>query len=335
MTENMQAAKKKNNTFAEIKQIIDEHNNLLIISHVLPDGDNIGSVLALTRSLQQVGKTVRGIVNGTLPDYYRFLPGASELIGPDEADYDQCDLLLIVDAADRGRVGGRALEYLGKITSINIDHHISNDYFGDYNYVDPLAGATAEIITNFLEAAGYPLDETIAAPLYVGLLTDTGSFTFQNTRSATLAAGAKLLSYPIDLPAMRENVYGNISLKRKLLLGEILVGSKTDCNGELIWSTIGHARCADLGVAGADFEGIIDHLIAVAGIKIAVLIREIEAGDIKVGLRTKTGYNAVDICRVFGGGGHPGAAGCSVSGELAKAEEEVLQVVRHYLEEKR
>ncbi len=324
--------KHKNNSFAEIKQIIDQHNNLLIISHILPDGDNIGSVLALTRALTMMGKNVKGIVNGILPDYYRFLVGSEDLISPEEADFDHCDLLLIVDAADRGRVGDLALPYLDTLTTINIDHHISNDYFGDYNYVDAKAGAAAEIVCNFFLDSGYPMDETIAAPLYVGLLTDTGSFTFQNTRAATLEAGAKLLEYAIDLPAMRENIYGNISLKRKRLLGEILLHIETDLNGTVAWSTVDYARCAQLGVQGADFEGIIDHLIAIADVKIAVLFREIEMGDIKVGFRTKTGYDAVAVCAPFGGGGHAAAAGCNFKGGIEEAKAEVLKVVRHYLE---
>ncbi len=327
--------KNENDGFARLKQIIEEHDNLLIISHILPDGDNIGSVIALTRSLEMAGKSVQGIVNGDLPEYYRFLSGTEALIPPEEADFNGCDLLIAVDSADKSRVGDKAAACFGRVTTVNIDHHISNDRYADFNYVDPNAGATAEILTEFLLATGYPMDETVAAALYVGLLTDTGSFTFQNTRAETLAAAAKLLTYPIDLPAMRENIYGNVALRRKRLLGHILCGAETEMGGDIIWSAADAAICRKLEVESADFEGCIDHLIAVSGVKIAILLRELDEGEVKVGFRTKTGYDAVAVSKPFGGGGHPGAAGCNVEGSMAAATEKILRVARAYLEERR
>lgn len=326
---------KKNDSFATLKQIIDGHDNLLITSHILPDGDNIGSTIAMALALKRMGKNVMAVGNGEVPARFRFLAGADELVSPEEARAFGGDLVIALDISDRGRIG-TALEPIceGK-TIINIDHHISNDYFGDYNYVDAEAAATAEIVASLLLSLEIEIDRDIAASLYTGLLTDSGSFTFTNTTAHTLSMASYLLTYEPDLHEIRSHLFGNMSLAKKRLLGYILTEAKPFFDGAFIYCGVDASVQEELNVSSSDFEGAIDQLMEIARIKIAAVARSQAPGEVKVSLRAKPDFDAVAIAAPFGGGGHRAAAGCTIIGSLAEAEERLLAAVKAYLEERR
>ena len=329
----MTKKRNKNNTFAELKQIIESYDDLLIISHVQPDGDNIGSVIALMRSLELAGKNVRAVCNGSLPERYAFLRGAERLCAPAGVTVGENTLVLALDCSDRGRFGTELAEKIAGRTLVNIDHHISNDYFGDYNYVDATAAATGEILTRLLQAAHWPLDGDIAAALYVAILTDCGNFTFSNTTARTLRAAALLLTYPVELESVRENVWGNLPLARKKLLSLVLANAVQDADERLVYSSVSQDEYRALAINGADFENIIDHLVEVRGCKLAILLREPEEGVSKLSFRAQQGYDAVAVASAFGGGGHRSAAGATVQAPAAEALAQVLAVARTYLKE--
>ncbi len=322
---------KTNNTFTEIKEVLDKANNILIISHILPDGDNIASVLGMAISLGLLGKNTTALCNGTLPQYYEFLPHRDKLVSVAEAQCQQYDLTLALDMSDKGR-GGAELDFAyNSPLVVNIDHHISNDYFGDYNYVDPGAAATAQILTDFLLQSGYPLNKDIATSFYTGILTDSGNFTYGNTTAATLALASELLRYEPDLAEIRLNVFENVSFKRKKILGHILNNAVELPSHNLVYSTLTYGECQALKAEGQDFEGAIDHLIGVNNVKMALFFREMEPNLVKVGFRGRLGADVTVVAGKFGGGGHKAAGGCSVAGDFTAIVQQVLEACVEYM----
>lgn len=325
---------KTNHTFFELKQIIDKCNNLLIISHILPDGDNIGSVIAMSLVLKAQGKKVTAVVNGEMPPYYRFLEGASALVSPDALTEDSFDGILCLDMSDKAR-GGKIWEKLPEAPLIiNIDHHVSNDYFGDYNYVLSDASSTAEIVTLLLEAWDIPISKAVAEALYTGIVTDSGSFTYPSTSPQTMKAAGLLLEAKPCLEAIRENVLENVSFLRKKLLSVVLSHAELGCGGRLCHAAISYEEITALGAKGPDFENIIDHLIGVTGVEFAIFFRELRPGEVKIGFRGRGGNDVTVVASRFGGGGHRAAAGCSCCGPLSEVVKEVTAEAICYLEER-
>lgn len=323
---------KKNHSISKLKQIIDACDNLLIISHILPDGDNVGSVIAMMQMLRLKGKRVKGVINGTLPPYYAFLDGAKSLINPEELEEANYDAVICLDMSDRVRGGDLWQKIKGTPTIINIDHHISNDYFGDYNFVKAHASSTAEIITSLFVAWKETFTKEIAEALYTGMVTDSGSFTFPSTSPQTMRMAAVLLKQNPNLEAIRENVLENASFKRKKVLSAVLSDAVLGANGILCYGGIDYEQVKALEAEGPDFENIIDHLIGVTGVKYAVFFRAPEPDVVKVGFRARGGLDATVVAARFGGGGHKAAAGCSCFGSLGEVKAAVLAAVLRYLE---
>lgn len=323
-----------NNTFAEINRALMEAKNILIISHILPDGDNIASVLGMAISLASLGKKVTPVINGILPVYYEFLPQVESLVSPEEAakGAEDYDLTLALDMSDKDR-GGVNLNFAYQVkTVVNIDHHISNNYFGNYNYVDSLAASTTQILTEFMLKMGYPLNRDIATAFYAGMMTDSGNFTYNNTSAATMAMGAELLKFKPDLEVIRINIYENMCFRRKKVLGQILVNAVELPESHLTYSTLNYKECSNLKAQGQDFEGAIDHLIGVSGVKMAIFFRELQQDLVKVGFRGRQGVDVTKVAELYGGGGHKAAGGCSLEGEFNQVVDRVLSDALKYME---
>lgn len=322
---------KKNHNIAKLKQIIDGCDNLLVISHILPDGDNVGSVIAVREMLRAKGKQVTAVINGTLPPYYAFLEGAAALVAPERLAEAAYDAVVCLDMSDRRRGGEVWQKIKGTPVLINIDHHISNDYFGDYNYVKAEASSTAEIVTSLFVAWREPFTKGIAEALYTGMVTDSGCFTYPSTSPQTMTMAGVLLAHNPNLEAIRENVLENVSFKRKKVLAAVLSDAVLAENGLLCYGAIDFEQVKALGAEGPDFENIIDHLIGVTGVKYAVFFRAAAANTVKIGFRARGGLDATVVAAAFGGGGHKAAAGCSVTGDLPQVKAAVLAGVRRYL----
>ncbi|MEE0776163.1 MAG: DHH family phosphoesterase, partial [Bacillota bacterium] len=322
---------KKNNTIEELKQVLENSHNMLIISHILPDGDNIGSVLGMTLLFTAMGKKVTPIANGTMPYYYEFL-SHSELLQPVEAIHEgNYDLVLALDMSDRERGGDLGDFWEQCPVVMNIDHHHTNTYFGDYNYVDGEAASNTQILTELILAWGWSLTKEIAEAFYTGMLTDSGSFTYPATSAKTLALASELMKFHPDLPVIRSNVFENVTFKRKKILGKVLTDAVSLCDGRLVYSSLAYGDCAALEANGPDFEGVIDHLIGVTGVEFAVFFREMEQGITKVGFRGRKGRDVTAVAAQFGGGGHKAAGGCTMEGDFSQCVKAVIDASIAYL----
>ena len=325
---------KQNDSIKKIGQVIDGLDDLLLISHILPDGDNIGSLVAMTLFLKERGKKATAVINGELPPYYGFLEGISHLVPRRELEKRSYDGVICLDMSDKERGGDCWRKIEGDPVVINIDHHISNEGFGDYCYVQADASSTAEIITAMFEAWHVDMTRAMAEALYTGILTDSGCFTYGCTSAQTLRMAALLLEKAPDLEKIRENVLENVSFLRKKLLARVLADASLDVDGRLCYAAIDLRSIKELGVSGPDFEGIIDHLIGITGVEYAIFFRETEPGKVKVGFRGRGDNDVTVVASKFGGGGHKAAAGCTYLGDLKAAVDDILKEARCYLKEK-
>jgi phosphoesterase RecJ-like protein len=314
-------------TFDEIGRILRENQRFAILGHVRPDGDALGSQLALALSLQALGKEVRVWNEDGMLAKYSFLPRAELLTKPPSTAED-FDVAVALDTAIQNRLGTTVAAIRSAKIWINIDHHLSNPGYGDVTYVDSSAPATAEIIFRLIKSQRMPLDRDIAENLYAAISTDTGSFQYPKTSAHTFEIAAELISTGLDVGDLSQQLYENYPRRRLELLRELLRTMRFQQEGRVASFSLSLKTATDLGVLPEDNEGLIDHLRAVRGVIVAVFFEELLDGKVRVSMRSKTG--AVDVCAIcqkFGGGGHTLAAGARVRGTLPEVEGRVLAEV--------
>jgi bifunctional oligoribonuclease and PAP phosphatase NrnA len=321
-----------NTTFEQIGKVLREHQHFAILSHVRPDGDALGSQLALALSLEQLGKDVRVWNEDGMLEKYSFLPRA-ELLTKPPATADHVDVAIALDTAIQNRLG-TALAAVGSAKIwINIDHHHSNPGYGDLVVVDASAPATGEIIFSLIKSQALPFTHDIAENLYAAISTDTGSFQYPNTSARTFEIAAELVrTGGVDVGEISRQLYENYPRRRLELLRELLRTMRFSAHDRVASFSLSLKTTADLGVLPEDNEGLIDHLRAIRGVIVAVFFEELDDGKVRVSMRSKD--EAVDVCAIcqkFGGGGHTLAAGARVRGSLAEVEEKVLEEIRDVL----
>jgi len=316
-----------NSKLEEIGRILLEHRRFAVLGHVRPDGDALGSQLALALSLQQLGKEVRVWNEDGMLEKYSFLPRA-ELLTKPPSDPQDFDVAIALDTAIQNRLGTALPAVRSAKIWINIDHHLSNPGYGDVVYVDPSAPATAEIIFRLINTQGLPFNRDIAQNLYAAISTDTGSFQYPQTTAHTMEIAAELIRTGLDVGRLNQQLYENYPRRRLELLRELLRTMRFGERGRVASFTLSLKTAAELGVLPEDNEGLIDHLRAIRGVIVAVFFEELTDGKVLVSMRSKT--DAADVCAIcqkFGGGGHSLAAGARVAGTLAEVEQRVLREV--------
>lgn len=320
-------------TFEEIGRVLREHQRFVILSHVRPDGDALGSQLALALSLQQLGKDVRVWNEDGMLEKYSSLPRA-ELLTKPPANAEHFDVAVALDTAVQNRLGTTLAAVASAEIWINIDHHSSNPGYGDVVLVDSSAPATGEIIFRLIKSQRFPLDHDIAENLFAAISTDTGSFQYPKTSTRTFEIAAELVGNgDLDVGRISQQLYESYPRRRLELLRELLRTMRFSECGRLASFSLTLQAAADLKVLPEDNEGLIDHLRAVRGVIVAVFFEELTDGKVRVSMRSK--HEAVDVCAIcqkFGGGGHTLAAGARVRGTLAEVEQRVLKEVTDQLE---
>ncbi|HMJ06231.1 MAG TPA: bifunctional oligoribonuclease/PAP phosphatase NrnA [Chthoniobacterales bacterium] len=315
-----------NASFAEIAAALQAAQNIVVLSHVRPDGDALGSQIALALSLRTLGKQVTVWNEDGMLEKLRFLP-ASNLVSCPPAEPVSFDLAVALDTAVQNRLG-LAGEAVRTERWINIDHHPTNPRYGDLNYVDPTAPATGQILFELLSHAQLPIDTAIAENLFVAISTDTGSFQYPNTTARTFEIGGELLKRGVDVGRVSQLLYENYPRRRTELLRALLGTMRFEAGGQVASFSLSLAVAQELGVIPEDNEGLIDHLRAIEGVIVAVFFEELPEGKVRVSMRSKSDAADVSaICARFGGGGHKLAAGARLRGSLAEAESKILEAI--------
>lgn len=307
-------------------QAIRDSQTVVLACHVNPDGDAIGSLLGLGLALLPLGKTVTCLSEDGVPDILAFLPGAAMV--QQTTDTPTFDLALVVDSGDLPRVGASVQPMIGRARRVvDIDHHVTAGAFGDIRVLNSRAASTAEIVYALLQTMDVPITADIATCLFTGIITDTGSFRFQNVTPNTLRVAAELLEAGAPPAHISENVFDNRTFAATRLLGTALAAMQQTPDGKIVWTHVTAADFQTLGAKDADTEGIVSYVRGVRGADAGILFREMADGQIRVSLRSREGLDVSQIAARFGGGGHRMASGCTLPGPLAEAEQTILAVV--------
>lgn len=306
-----------------IIEAVHRAETIALCAHVNPDGDTLGSCLALRLGLISLGKTVDVFCDDRVPDSLRFMPGA-DAVRPAEEAAARYDLLLSVDVSDGARMGGVAALRDRCARTAQVDHHGTNPGFMAENCVDPEASATGLIVRELLERLGVALSRDIATCLYVAISTDTGNFSYSNTTAEAFAAAGELVALGLPLSKLNRVLFQERSKPQVLLLGRALSSLRFYRGGLITVMTLSEADFAACGALQEHADAIVNFGLDVTGVKLSVLARENGAGGVKASLRAVEPYRVDTVAAAFGGGGHMLAAGCSLSGSLESAVSRLL-----------
>lgn len=307
-----------------LRAFIQERDGFTIIAHMSPDGDALGSSLALLWLLRKLGKRAEAVCADPVPQLYAFLPLAEAVLLPKDAiGYPNA---IAVDCADRARLGEAAGLFAGAEATCNIDHHPTNDAYAHYNLVNPGAAATGELIYWLSQSLGVRPEADFAACLYTALMTDTGNFAYSNTTGETMRIAGDLLEAGADGYGLNLRVYRNSSLAKLRLLGQAIMNIRLYREGTVGITSLTRQEMADSGALEEDTEGVVDCLRDIQSVEIALFLKESDAGAWKVSLRSKLHADVGAIAARLGGGGHARAAGYTAQGSLAAVWEDALRL---------
>ncbi len=300
--------------------------SVVLACHVNPDGDALGSMLGLGLALAVLGKSVVCLSEDGVPDILRFLPGAGMISRT--TDVPAFDLALVVDSGELARVGETILPLVARARRVvDIDHHVTAGAFGDIRVLNARAASTAEIVYALLGTLGAAITPDIATCLFTGIITDTGSFRFQNVTPNTLQVAAALLEAGAPPAYISEHVFENRTFAATRLLGLALSSLTQTPDGRIVWANITGENFRATGATDQDTEGVVSYVRGVRGADVGILFREMEGGAVRASLRSREGVNVAEVAARFGGGGHRMASGCTVSLPLPEAEHAVLDAV--------
>jgi phosphoesterase RecJ-like protein len=301
---------------------IEANSSFLVTTHTGPDGDAVGSSMALTSFLLALGKDVTLYYCDPIPDTYRFLPLTDLIVQsiPDRS-YDVC---FILDAGELKRAGDELSRFSRFKKIINIDHHPYCVEFGDVNYVDPSASATGALIYRIMKTAGYSIDYNTALCVYVAILTDTGSFRYSNADPEAFTISGELVALGINPWTVAEKLYESQPLKRLELLALALATLTVSNSGEFASITVTLDMYEKTGASSELTDGFVNYPRSIHGVEVSVFFREIKPGAFKVSFRSKGKVNVSSLAMSFGGGGHHNAAGCTLIGSLDEVREKIF-----------
>lgn len=312
---------------AAIKARIEAANSILVVSHVRPDGDAIGSLLALGLALQGAGKNVQMVLNDGAPGAFRHLPGWDQVRKEPQGEVD---LFITVDCADFRRTG-KQFENFRK-PEINIDHHVTNERFGQLNLIESEAVATAAILTDYLPEWGLTITPEVAAALTTGIITDTLGFHTSNTSPAALRQTAVLMETGIDMPDLYQRALLSHSFQAARYWGAGLSSLKSD--GGIVYATLTMADRKAVGYGGNDDADLINFISSIEGYQIGMIFVEQHDKHVKISWRAlQPGVDVSKIAKQFDGGGHAAAAGADIAGTLEDIQARVLQATREMLKQ--
>lgn len=310
-------------------ELIRQSKDVFVGTHVRPDGDALGSLLGLSLALEKAGLRVARLCADPVPGVYAFLEKSDQMRA--EPPEWRPQLGLVADCDGLARLGPLTSSFASLPHLVDMDHHASNQSFGQVRLIDPSAGACAEIVHDLISGLGVPLDEDIATCLYTGVLTDTGRFCYPNTTAASLRIAAELVAAGARPGFIARKVYAENSIAATHLLGVALSRLAVHLGEQVVSAALTRADFTATGAVSADTEGIIDHLRAIGGPRVALLFVQLENGEVRVSLRSDGSVDVSAIALGFRGGGHAMAAGCTCAGSVEQVQRQVLSAVEKWL----
>lgn len=321
------------NSLEQIRDLIISHKKFLITSHISPDADAVSSSVALARGLISLGKSAIVYLQDPVPQNLLSLVEDVEIV--DQLPSEKFDALIIVDTASKKRVGKQVDDLLKLAkTSINIDHHVSNDLWAEHNYVNANAAASAQIIFALLLLLNVRLDSQTASLLYAGLLDDTGRFSFSNTSETALQTAAKLVASGAQVSEITSALYFSVPERVLRLRAVALSEIKLICDDKVAFLIVSNETMELCQVTSEDCEGLIDEVRSLNGTVAAIFMRQIEGDKWKLSLRSKVdALNVSNVAAEFGGGGHVAASGCTILGSEEEVEAKITAALNRAIDD--
>ena len=311
----------------DIKQKIEKANSIVLLTHEMPDGDAVGSTIAMYIALKRLGKNVDMIIENC-PRTYDFLPFRNEI--KEEGSREKYDLTIALDCSDIKRLNGFSNYFETAKDRIVIDHHGSNTMFGDINFVNPVSPACCQILVLVLEYLGVEIDKEIGTCILAGIITDTGGFKYDTVTAETFELVAQLLNKGINVSNVYKKVLQIISRSsfelRKIAMNRLEFLEE----GKISFTYITKKDEETWNAVTGEHEGIVEMARDIEGVEVAVFLRETENGY-KASLRSNNYVNVSDICLMLGGGGHPKAAGANLLLRLEQAKEKIVDQIKKYI----
>lgn len=309
-------------------QIANEINfadNILLLGHLSPDGDCIGSICALTLALRAAGKNAYFALNSPIPKRYAMIAEMSEYYLWDTVSRKGHDIVVAIDVADRERLGAIPKQLFGNAPiSVCIDHHLTNDGFGDLNWIEGKAAA-AMLVFELIKYMKLPINGQVADCLYIALATDTGSFSYSNTDSESLEVAAELVGqFGAEVAEISERVFSTVTLGHLKLLSRAV--ENLEIVGEVGITYLTNFDFEELEAEKDDCESIVERIRDIDEIETAILLRQMNKGGYKVSTRSKT-RDVAAFCAKFGGGGHIRAAGCIIEDDLESVKSRISEAL--------
>lgn len=303
---------------------------ILILTHVNPDGDAIGSALGTYHALRGLGKQATPLILAPIPAYASWLPGIEHTRSYQPgAPLPQADLVMVVDTASMQRLGDVYTEYaaaLDKLPFMIVDHHVTNDGRAEYNLIAPSAASTCELLYRLFTAMRVPISAAMATCLLLGLTTDTQSFQTSSTTAESLRIAAELLEHNADHAGVVHSVYYALPASSAALIGHALSGLRSA--GAIAWTTVSQAMMELTGAEDEAADEVVRVMQRIAGVQALVLFKERHDGTTKISLRSRPPYDVARLAQEFGGGGHTQASGATLLMTPAEAERAVLPKVQ-------
>jgi bifunctional oligoribonuclease and PAP phosphatase NrnA len=307
-------------------ELIRGNRRYVIACHARPDGDTLGSALALAIALRGMDKSVVVLAVDGVPDNYSFLPESASVV-KDTAERG-FDVAIVTDCDGLERVGDAVETVKSARYLISIDHHGSNPPFGHVQLYDSTSASTGEIVLELLNRLGVTLNREIADCLMTAVVSDTGAFRFPNVTPSTFLAAARIATAGASASRIAQLIYETKSFESTRLLGVALASLESFDGGQIVSARLSKADFESTGTTAAETEGVIDHIRAIKDVKVALLFREAPDGSIVVSLRSKGSIDVAALAQVFEGGGHRAAAGCTIQASLEEAERMVIEEAR-------
>lgn len=318
------------NNIDNIIDYINGSNYFVVTSHISPDGDNIGSTLSMYYYLKQLGKEVCYVLDDSSPLNLRFLIEDVEIIKSNEFKMEEYTLIAL-DCGDRPRICVSDEIKDNAKAIICIDHHASNDAYGDMNYIDIDASSTCELVYNYLvryseKSGNNVIDEKVATALYTGLVTDTGNFSYSNTHPSSFEMAKELMLAGARKNDVIQNVFQSNPYNYYKLLGEAL-NTLDIVDNKVASIMITKEMLKNNTISFNDVDGITSYTRDIQGVEVGILLKEKKENEVKISLRSKNYVDVSEIAKSFGGGGHIRAAGCTINDSVENAKKKVLEAV--------
>ena len=321
-------------TFRALLTLFEQYQTFAISTHVNPDGDAIGSELALFLFLKKLGKTVRIFNTDLVPKKYQFLPYRDNIENAKASTDFRPEILVVLDASSRERIGTFLSKRLIPTHAVvNIDHHITAEAFGDHNIIIPTASSTAEIIYKFIKSTQIQIDEASALCLYTGLMFDTGCFRYSNATPETHRIAADLIEIgDFEPDEVYRYVYEHVSLEKIHLLGETLRTLELTADGKIAWVLVTQSMLNETKTTLDDLEGFVNQIQAIESVYVAICVCELPDGTTKISLRSEGRVDVAALAAEFNGGGHERASGCRINLPCAAAIKKLVASAKRHIQ---